>query len=410
MSAPAAPSLPFVAALFVAGDRVGDARDELCALDAAAGDGDMGATLATGFTAIRESEGVNGAADIGAALSQAGTELARKTPGTIGALLATAFMRGGKTLDGVVDPEPAQIAEMLAVATAAVAERGGVTVGQRTVVDAMAGSAEAAAAAAHRGASLVETLDEAAGAHALQPRRRRTWSRWSVEQAGSRIVPVASPTRGRPRGRLSRGPRRRLPRGVGGIAVESRCDRPGRANKGNGRLACIARLHPDGAYARITPHRGSDPGRSREELSCRFGPSPGTRGGDLRSLPRLRRAGRQNRQARGAAVDWVSQTGPVRDVERRAPWLDDRHDDGLLPVANRERGGGPQLLGEGAELASRHFLQAGLNRTGQFDEPDAERVSAAARPRDQTFLDERGEQPVDPGTMRVELIREFADG
>jgi phosphoenolpyruvate---glycerone phosphotransferase subunit DhaL len=162
MSAARAPSLTFVAALFSAADHVCDARDELCALDAAAGDGDLGATLATGFTAIRESEGIVGAADVGAALSQAGMELARKTPGTIGALLATAFMRGGKSLDGVVDPTPAQVAEMLAVATAGVAERGGVTIGQRTVVDAMASSAEAAAAAADRGASLVETLDDAA--------------------------------------------------------------------------------------------------------------------------------------------------------------------------------------------------------------------------------------------------------
>jgi dihydroxyacetone kinase len=149
-------------ALLIASDCMCRARDELCALDAAAGDGDLGVTLAVGFTCVRETLSVVGDENVGAMLTQVGGTLARAAPSTIGALLATAFMRAGRQLNGVSELEAADVAAMLRAAAAGVAERGGVTTGQRTVLDAMDASAVAAESALERGLGPIETLREAA--------------------------------------------------------------------------------------------------------------------------------------------------------------------------------------------------------------------------------------------------------
>ncbi|HVW18842.1 MAG TPA: DAK2 domain-containing protein [Solirubrobacteraceae bacterium] len=150
-------------ALRSASERMLAARDELCALDAVAGDGDLGATLATGFThAIEALDGPEGSGDASALLTQIGAAMARKAPSTIGALLATAFIRGGQALDHASDLGPAQLAGMLAAGSAGVAERGRVTTGQRTVVDAMEPAAKAATAAAERGEGVPVVLRDAA--------------------------------------------------------------------------------------------------------------------------------------------------------------------------------------------------------------------------------------------------------
>jgi dihydroxyacetone kinase len=162
MSAPVSISAPvFKQALLRAGDSVCEAREELCALDAAAGDGDLGATLATGFTYVRQALEEPNEESASAMLKQVGLQLASKAPSTIGALLAFAFLRAAKELDGVSDLQASHVAAMLAATAAEVAERGGATVGQRTVLDAMDGAAVAAAAASERGASASEALHEA---------------------------------------------------------------------------------------------------------------------------------------------------------------------------------------------------------------------------------------------------------
>jgi dihydroxyacetone kinase-like protein len=154
----------FRKALLQASDRICGARDELCALDAAAGDGDLGATLATGFTAVREFLSGWDEPDSGATLMQIGAHLGRTAPSTIGALLASAFMRGGREVLGLSELRSTDIAAMLSAATDAVTERGQATVGQRTVLDAMKPAAVAAERACRTGAGAAETLRQAAAA------------------------------------------------------------------------------------------------------------------------------------------------------------------------------------------------------------------------------------------------------
>jgi len=180
----------FKAALIHAGDCMCAAKDELCALDGAAGDGDLGATLATGFAHVRECLLEADTSDIGAMLSQAGLQLARKAPSTIGTLLATAFMAAGKDLAGVSAVDATQVAVSLRVATDALASRGGATPGERTIVDAMDGAATSATRAAEQGADAQQTLTAAAeGARIaaeatayMEPRHGRAG--WLREGAG----------------------------------------------------------------------------------------------------------------------------------------------------------------------------------------------------------------------------------
>lgn len=143
--------------------RVLAASDELCELDAVAGDGDLGSNLALGFEAVRETA-LDTPGDIGALLSSIGRTLALKAPSTIGTLLGSAFMRAGKALAGAVGLDAAGVAAMFDEMAASVAERGGAAVGERTVLDAMVAASGAAGTVASSGATPLEALAAAAAA------------------------------------------------------------------------------------------------------------------------------------------------------------------------------------------------------------------------------------------------------
>ncbi|MGA6209477.1 DAK2 domain-containing protein [Nocardia testacea] len=130
--------------LAVAGSRVQAARERLCELDAVAGDGDLGATLAAGFAAVDEHLAEIEADDVGTVLRQVGIKLAQRAPSTAGALLGAAFMRSGAMLEGIRQLDTAEAVTLLVAAADAVRERGGAQPGERTIVDAMDAAATAA--------------------------------------------------------------------------------------------------------------------------------------------------------------------------------------------------------------------------------------------------------------------------
>ena len=177
-------------ALVAAGDRVRQARDELCALDASAGDGDLGATLDLGFAEITAYlQGSPEPQDIGSMLRGVGMELARKAPSTIGTLLAGAFLRAGKELAGCNGLAASDAVRFLQATATGVAERGHATVGERTVLDSMSAGVDAAAAKAAAGGDAVAVLRAGAdgaqqGAQAtasMEPRHGRAG--WIKERA-----------------------------------------------------------------------------------------------------------------------------------------------------------------------------------------------------------------------------------
>jgi phosphoenolpyruvate---glycerone phosphotransferase subunit DhaL len=187
---PSTISLDDFRSAFVAGaNHICDSRDELCALDAAAGDGDLGATLAAGFTAVREAVAEAELHDAGDLLRRVGSELARKAPSTIGALFASAFLQAASELAGTTELDTSDVARFLRASAYGVAERGHAERGQRTVLDAMYTAAEEAEhAAAERLPPAGALQQAAAGAHAgaaatadMEPRHGRAG--WIADRA-----------------------------------------------------------------------------------------------------------------------------------------------------------------------------------------------------------------------------------
>lgn len=137
----------FRAALLSMCDGVVVAREELIRLDAFAGDGDLGATLATGFKAVKTTLDTTEYPDVGAMLVAVGGELGRRAPSTLGTLLSSAFIRMGKVMTGKNEVDGFDFVAMLRGACEAIEQRGGVTTGQRTILDAIDPSARAASEA-----------------------------------------------------------------------------------------------------------------------------------------------------------------------------------------------------------------------------------------------------------------------
>lgn len=126
-------------------------KDELCAMDAKLGDGDLGLTMSKGYSAlpdIMRAEADGAAGDIGKLLMKAGMKMSSLVPSTMGFLMSTGVMEGGKALKGVTALGGAELAKYLVGFAAGVQKRGKCEVGQRTIYDAILPAANAAAAKA----------------------------------------------------------------------------------------------------------------------------------------------------------------------------------------------------------------------------------------------------------------------
>ncbi len=134
-------------------------KDELCEMDAKLGDGDLGLTMSKGYSALpdfmrAEAEGAGG--DIGKMIMKAGMKMSSLIPSTMGFLMSTGVMEGGKALKGRTELDGAALADYLTGFAAGIQKRGKCQAGQRTIYDAILPASQAAAKAAadNPGASL----------------------------------------------------------------------------------------------------------------------------------------------------------------------------------------------------------------------------------------------------------------
>jgi phosphoenolpyruvate---glycerone phosphotransferase subunit DhaL len=138
------------------------ATDELCALDSVAGDGDHGFAMGTAAKAIRKLLAQDPPTDLPDLTDLLAGQFGA-VGGSMGALLSVAFSALGDRAAAANGPLTAgQVADYLAVMLEALTELGGAKVGDKTIVDSVAGAQTAAAAAAGDGASATETLFAAA--------------------------------------------------------------------------------------------------------------------------------------------------------------------------------------------------------------------------------------------------------
>lgn len=134
---------------------------ELNEADSRLGDGDTGAMLARVIRAMDEAAPADGE-DVGVALSAYAKATMGATGSSLGTLIATALMTVSRQTKGRVDVPWSELGDLLAQARDAMAARGGASLGDKTVLDAIdsvaralvgvdqAGDVQAAAQAAAR--------------------------------------------------------------------------------------------------------------------------------------------------------------------------------------------------------------------------------------------------------------------
>lgn len=138
-------------------------KDELCDMDAKMGDGDLGLTMHKGYGALPDLIRENTeAGDVGKTLMKSGMKMASIVPSTMGTLMSSGVMEGGKALKGKAEIGPAELSTYLTAFAAGIQKRGKCALGDRTILDAVDAGAKKAAAAVEAGAADLETVINAA--------------------------------------------------------------------------------------------------------------------------------------------------------------------------------------------------------------------------------------------------------
>lgn len=143
--APAWDAAFFARWMRAAADAIGRDADRLTELDSAIGDADHGANMRRGFDAVREELAEDVPATPGAVLMTSGRKLVSTVGGASGPLYGTLLRRTGKTLGDAERVTGQELAEALRAGIDAVAQLGGATAGDKTMLDAFTPAVEALA-------------------------------------------------------------------------------------------------------------------------------------------------------------------------------------------------------------------------------------------------------------------------
>lgn len=143
--------------------------EELGRMDAMLGDGDLGLTMKKGFGALPDLIAGIEDGDISKTIIKAGMKLSSVVPSTMGFLMASGLMAGGKALSGAKSIGAVEYTSFLRGFAEGIAKRGKCRPGDRTVLDAFEAAAERAETCLgeNSGACLLDVADAAeAGAAA----------------------------------------------------------------------------------------------------------------------------------------------------------------------------------------------------------------------------------------------------
>lgn len=143
--------------LFAVATAVIDAKDHLSEVDGLIGDGDHGINMAKGFRLFQErfADSPQSFADL---LDELGMILLNEIGGSMGPLYGSLFIEMAETVQGCDTITATDINRMLTVATNTIADIGGATVGDKTLMDVLVPTQQAVATAVASGADLVTCL------------------------------------------------------------------------------------------------------------------------------------------------------------------------------------------------------------------------------------------------------------
>jgi len=136
-----------------------ESADELNAADGLLGDGDLGITMVRGF---REIIGVRDSLpdDVGMALFQCAKAFTKSSGSSYGTLLATGLMSVAKKKKGQQEIQVEEISALLNDALDAMKQRGKAELGDKTVLDVIAASSQAAKDQSD-GSSVLKAINDA---------------------------------------------------------------------------------------------------------------------------------------------------------------------------------------------------------------------------------------------------------
>lgn len=124
--------------------------DDFTHADQAIGDGDHGLAIGRGFRAAREAIASRPPVDVGELFDGIGLAMLTSMGGASGAIYGTLFRRGARGLHGRQTFDSDALASFLDEGLVGVRERGGATVGDKTIVDALEPASLAARASTKR--------------------------------------------------------------------------------------------------------------------------------------------------------------------------------------------------------------------------------------------------------------------
>ncbi|MDQ1058100.1 dihydroxyacetone kinase-like protein [Arthrobacter globiformis] len=135
---------------------------EFCDLDAAAGDGDFGYSLARGFETVLAEWDTFDRSDIGTFLQKIAMLMSARIGGTSGPIWGTAFLRAASVAKGRDTLTGDVVVAMLRASIEGIMARGGAAVGDKTLLDAMVPVADALEQASHDRADAATAVEIAA--------------------------------------------------------------------------------------------------------------------------------------------------------------------------------------------------------------------------------------------------------
>lgn len=139
-----------------------DAETHLTELDQAAGDGDLGLSLARGARALQQSIAIHAFDSPAATLRAIGLTLQEAVGGSSGPLYGVLFLRAASSLQAEDGNRPAAWASAINAGCQAIAELGGAQEGDRTMLDALIPFADSFASGLSHGESAAGALHTAA--------------------------------------------------------------------------------------------------------------------------------------------------------------------------------------------------------------------------------------------------------
>jgi dihydroxyacetone kinase phosphoprotein-dependent L subunit len=106
-------------------------------LDSIVGDGDFGYSLRNGFEVVVADYDTFDRSSVGSILKKIGLVVSGKVGGVSGPIWGTAFLRAGATAGDKTELAPEDVIEMLRASITGVMARGGASLGEKTLLDAL---------------------------------------------------------------------------------------------------------------------------------------------------------------------------------------------------------------------------------------------------------------------------------